>query len=133
MSVEKTDMKKIQFSVPEGYFQKLQGRLEAIPEKSAEMKPSRWNVVKPYLAMAAAFAMILTGGTAVLKMTTDKVVDTKMSDYDEIRMADLVPVTEPYLVYLNKSGESDITDEDITAYLIDSGMSLDHISYYESK
>lgn len=133
MSVEKTDMKKIQFSVPEGYFQKLQGRLETIPEKSAEMKPSRWNVVKPYLAMAAAFAMILTGGTAVLKMTTDKVVDTKMSDYDEIRMADLVPVTEPYLVYLNKSGESDITDEDITAYLIDSGMSLDHISYYESK
>ncbi len=133
MSVEKTDMKKIQFSVPEGYFQKLQGRLETIPEKSAEMKPSRWSVVKPYLAMAAAFAMILTGGTAVLKMTTDKVIDTRMSDYDEIRMADLVPVTEPYLVYLNKSGESDITDEDITAYLIDSGMSLDHISYYESK
>ncbi len=133
MLTNKMDKRKIQFSVPEGYFDELQTRLEKIPSVQKAGQPvSRWNGIKPYVALAAAFAMILTAGTAVLKMTTEKVLDSsQVSDYEQMRMADLIPVTEPYLVYLKGDDESDISKADIAAYLIDSGTSLEHINYYE--
>lgn len=131
MLTNKMDKRKIQYSVPEGYFDELQARLERIPSVQNDGQAySRWSRVKPYLALAAAFAMILTAGTAVLKITAEKVVDSRMSEYEQIRMADLIPVTEPYLVYLKGDNESDISNADIVAYLIDSGTSLEHINYY---
>ncbi len=126
------DKQKIQFSVPEGYFDKLQERLERIPSaQNGGQASSRWNGIKPYFALAAAFAMILTAGTAVLKLTAGKMIDSRMSDYEQIRMADLIPVTEPYLVYLKSDGDSEISEDDIEAYLINTGTSLEQISYYE--
>ncbi len=132
MLTNKMDKQKIQYSVPEGYFDELQERLERIPTAQNDGQTySRWSRVKPYLALAAAFTMILTVGTAVLKITAEKVVDSKISEYEQIQMADLIPVTEPYLVYLKGDNESDISEADIAAYLIDSGTSLEHINYYE--
>lgn len=132
MLTNKMDKQKIQFSVPEGYFDELQTRLEKIPSvQNAGQPVSRWNGIKPYIALAAAFAMILTAGTAVLKITTEKVLENPTSEYEQMRMADLIPVTEPYLVYLKGDDESDISKADIVAYLIDSGTSLEHINYYE--
>lgn len=122
-----TDLdKKTPFRVPERYFEGLQDRLSAIP--SDEAVPSGSGVLKPCLAMAAAFAMIIAAGTAVFRSTAgDSYGD--MSTLDMMRIADLVPVTEPDYMYVQARENIGISENDITEYLIDSGTTLDYIEY----
>lgn len=120
--------KKTPFRVPERYFEGLQDRLSAIP--SEETVPSGASVLKPCLALAAAFAMIIAAGTAVLRSTAgDSSGD--MSTLDMIRIADLVPATEPDYMYVQARENTGISENDITEYLIDSGTTLDYIEYCE--
>ena len=56
--------KKIQYRVPEGYFENLETRLSAIPAQ--EKQPSRMQKFAPYLALAACFALAVLVGNLVL-------------------------------------------------------------------
>ena len=127
MSVEKKH--NMPYKVPEGYFGNLQARLSEIP--SGSRVPSRMDVLKPYLAMAAAFALIITAGTAVLRHTSGDSGLEDISTLDVIRLADLVPATDPYLLYTTAQTETEISDSDISEYLIGAGISLDYIEYCE--
>ena len=117
------------YKVPEGYFGNLQARLSEIP--SGSRVPSRMDVLKPYLAMAAAFALIITAGTAVLRHTSSDSGLEDISTLDVIRLADLVPATDPYLLSTTAQTETEISDSDISEYLIGAGLSLDYIEYCE--
>lgn len=59
--------KKIQYRVPEGYFENLTTRLSAIPAQ--EKQPSRMQKFAPYLALAACFALAVLVGNLVLNRT----------------------------------------------------------------
>lgn len=120
--------RKMPYAVPEGYFTQLVSRLDEIPY--AAKAPSAWDKVKPYIAMAAAFAIIISGGTAVLKKTASP--HTDVSTLEMMQLADLVPVTDPYMIYV-KTNPEDISEKEIAEYLIDSGTSLEHIEYYKAK
>ena len=61
-------IKKIQYRVPEGYFENLETRLSAIPAQ--EKQPSRMQKFAPYLALAACFALAVLVGNLVLNRTT---------------------------------------------------------------
>ena len=87
--------------------------------------------VRPYFALAAAFVAIVVCGTAVLKITSGVSEVEEMSALDKMQMADIVPVTDPYSIYCGLQEEG-ITHDDITAYLIDSGTTLEHIEYYDA-
>lgn len=115
------------YKVPEGYFGNLQARLSEIP--SGSRVPSRMDVLKPYLAMAAAFALIITAGTAVLRHTAGDSGAEEISALDMIRLADLVPATDPELLYTPAQAETGISDTDLSDYLINSGVTLDYIEY----
>lgn len=120
---------KMPYIVPEGYFQELEERLDAIPRMEARV--SRYDRMKPYLALAAAFLFIVTGGTALLRLSAGRVGNSELSLADEMTLADMVPVTEPDMIYMSGDAGDGALREDITSYLIDSGTTLDYISYYE--
>ena len=59
--------KKLNYSVPDGYFENLKTRLSAIPEQ--EKRPSRIARVTPYFALAACFAVAVVVGQSILRKT----------------------------------------------------------------
>ena len=60
--------KKMNYNVPDGYFENLQNRLSAIPAQVE--KPSRMQKFTPYLALAACFAIAVMIGNFVLRRST---------------------------------------------------------------
>ena len=63
--------KQMPYSVPEGYMQSMQQKLEAIPDraKGVGSRPSPWQKISPYLALAAVFAAAFVIGGTMLKRT----------------------------------------------------------------
>ena len=55
------------YSVPEGYMQSMQQRLEAIPVSAKG--PSSWQKISPYLALAAVFAAAFVIGGTIFRQT----------------------------------------------------------------
>lgn len=59
--------KKIEYKVPDGYFENLRTRLSAIPAQ--EKQPTRFQKFAPYLALAACFAVAVVAGNLILNRT----------------------------------------------------------------
>ena len=59
--------KKIEYKVPDGYFEDLRTRLSAIPAQ--EKRPTRFQKFAPYLALAACFAVAVVAGNLILNRT----------------------------------------------------------------
>ena len=59
--------KKIEYKVPDGYFEDLRTRLSAIPAQ--EKRPTRFQKFAPYLALAACFAVAVVAGNLILGRT----------------------------------------------------------------
>lgn len=118
----KTKDIKIKFDVPDGYFEELQDRLSDVPRKSG--RPSFAAQLKPYLYLAAAFAVLIGVGTAVL----DRTVPKSLSVYEELGYADLLP-TYGSEYYFEDVSDSEMTDDDIIDYLIHSRVSPERIEY----
>lgn len=111
-------------TVPEGYFEELQMKLSRIPQAAAAVTP--WGKVRPYLALAAAFAALVVSGTAILRNTVHS--GAGLSDEDMLGYIQLIPATDPYLLYEEEWGES-YSDEDIVEFLIETGVSLEQLAY----
>lgn len=120
------------YSVPDGYFAGLEQRLSAIPESPCESP--RWQGILPYVAIAAAVAIFAISGMMLVNSTAEHSPYQDMSILEEMRMADMVPVTDPSIIYgYTDSESSEYTLEEISAYLVDSGTTLEHIEYYENE
>lgn len=112
------ELKRMPFSTPEGYFETF--RCEPWKQRK---KKSPLRALAPYAAMAAMFAMIAIGGAALLEHTA-----TGESDIDSFAFADLIPLTDPDLIYHvddNGGTSGELTNEDIINYLIYTGVSLE--------
>lgn len=137
ISVKQSDMKagkdilgkvgKVSYRVPEGYFEGLKDRLEAIPAgKTAE--PGIWMRVRPYVAMAACFAIAFITGDSILRHTAMRQGPSDL--YNEISYAELISMTRPESLFLAMESEhDDLSDEDIINYLIEAGVTTDHLEY----
>ena len=129
------EMKNI-YKVPEGYFEKLEKRLEAIPSQHAETAAPTavvplWAKVRPYVALAACMLMAFFVGNFFLgKNQAPASSEIGLQDY---YMADLVPVTNPYAIYDDAPVElytpESSSEDDVVQYLISSGTSVDYIAY----
>ena len=124
------------YSVPEGYFAQLQDRLCDIPVQSRKMSShaepvSMWDKVRPYLALAACFVMAFRLGNFILGDVSGQPQDEL--SLQDIRVAGLIPVTDPYSIYddVPDFSEEDetVSDTDVVEYLISSGASVDYIAY----
>lgn len=124
---------KSPYKVPKNYFSSLEKRLDAIPSGES-IAPSRRSVIWD-IAAATGIAAALFGGFALLRPTSVQGDADGLSTLEIIRMADLVPVTEPYLIYgaeENEEEKDDLSETDITEYLINSRTTLEYIAYYET-
>jgi hypothetical protein len=132
-------MKEIKntFNVPEGYFDQLQKRLEAIPSQHPVVQTPAvtvplWTRVRPYVALAACMMMAFFVGNFFLgrnHLPTE--AEQVMQDY--YYMADLIPVTNPYAIYDDAPMElyspESSSEDDVVEYLLSSGTSVDYIAY----
>ena len=124
------------FKVPEGYFDSLQKRLEAIPSQHTEVRDPvvtvpLWTRVRPYVALAACMLMAFFVGNFFLgRNQASSPAEFGLQDY---YMADLIPVTNPYAIYDDAPMDlytiEGSSEEDVVQYLISSGTSVDYIAY----
>lgn len=120
------------YKVPEGYFEGLKSRLSAIPASETVLaaKNPLWEMAAPIVALAASFAILLVGGTWVLRHTTP---EDKSDEADFMKYAySMIPHTEPYSACDASLAESlgfSVSQDDIIDYLIETGVSMDLIGY----
>lgn len=111
--------KKTGISVPEGYFSKLESRLQSIPNQ--EVKPTVIQKVSPWLAYAASLAILAALG----KFIFGRAAATEEDAWD-------------YYSYLSQSLDPDgqielmesptLTEEDdIVSFLIASNIPVEHL------
>lgn len=114
--------------VPEGYFDELKERLDAIPATNGGCSAGPARILKPCLALAACFMALLVVGNVVLRSTAGDRVSA--DDYSEMAYVDLIPAMQAD-EYLNTEvpEQETISDEDVVNYLIDSGASAELIEY----
>lgn len=112
------------YSVPDGYFEDLQMRLNEIPQQQEEARvPAGIGRLAPYLALAACFLFAYVVGSLFIK----KPVGVDAVDYEQMRYADIIPYNE---VFLNSEDLSDaVSEEDLIEYLIATNTSADLIAY----
>jgi hypothetical protein len=130
-------MNKRPYNTPDGYFDYLQMRLSEIPERQQaetvpEVKVSRWAKVAPYFALVACFVAILVTGRYVIDKTTVPAQNDNYLTMENLYSADLVPYTSQYALfdedYFQQTGySSEVSEEDIINYLIDSYLPLNYI------
>jgi hypothetical protein len=126
------DLKKNPYSVPDGYFDRLKGRLNEIAVSSVDTVPrSLWQRIRPYAALAACFAASFLIGNAILRKTAPKASSSDQF-YKELMYSDLIPVTQPYAIFeMEDEEEMETSDEDTINFLIETGVSVELIAYVE--
>ena len=113
--------------VPEGYFQDLQQRLQAIPAQQAQ-SPRGIVRLAPYFAYAASIAILALVGSFIIRRTAVSNQEEAIAQWS-------------YVSYLAQSLDPDcatfeweeysLEDDDIVNYLVDEGLTLEEIAYYE--
>lgn len=115
------------YSVPDGYFGRLEAKLSRIPEMSSGRRGGAFSGMMPYLSLAASFLIIFAAGTLVLKLSSPAKSED-LSYLEKMVLADLVPVTDPGLIYLPEEDEEEY--DEMEQYLIESGTTLEQLEYY---
>ena len=119
---------KPDISVPEGYFQELRQKLEAIPAQG-EARPAFVKRVAPYLAYAASLAVLVLVGNFVLRQTAAPAEEDTGWDY----ISYLAQSLDPDGLVEDLGETSPLTGEDIYRYLIEGDLSLEQLEtlHYE--
>jgi len=117
------ELKKMPYSVPEGYFDTFKS--QAVPYKEKEI--GLIGRLMPYAAMAAVFVFLVTAGTFFLQRTSPA---EEFTHEDFLVFSSGIANSE-YYESMNQIADADLADEDIIAYLIYSGISAEEIELYK--
>ncbi len=118
------ELKKMPYSVPDGYFDRLKAQAASAALDSGERHRPFFTRLAPYAAMAAVFVFLVTAGTFLLERTTPTAQD-EMEEY--FFYSSLMPVTDPYAIETVQTAQYEIADDDIIEYLIYSGVTAEVI------
>lgn len=122
------ELREMPFSVPDGYFDRLNGKICA-DAAHAEGSTPIWNRVAPYAAMAAMFVLIALAGQAVIHQQERNI--SNEAEEDSFFYTQIMPVSGLEEIYETGDGyiaESGLSDEDIVEYLIYSGLPVESIN-----
>ena len=134
--LDREDLRRNPCSVPEGYFDRLQERLAAIPRQAktpaAEMtpvkafatEPAKAARIRPVLATLAGLAAALAVCFVLIhRPAAPAAGEEEAVTYEQLAYADLIPHTDPYIYYVEESQSSeDGSQEEILDYLMQSPM-----------
>ena len=111
-------LKENPFTVPEGYFSDFKGKASV---NQAHWLSPRQNHGGRYIAIAASFALLLGIGLASIKGLRSS------DEYNELDLMVLSDISaESYYDLLSYDNE-ELTEDDIIAYLIDSGQDINDL------
>lgn len=112
-------------STPQGYFDSLQQRLQAIPGKQQAGRPTVARRLMPYMAYAASLALLVAAGGFILRKTAAAPqAEVSEGSYYSYLAQSLDP--DGGLVDLPR--EYGLSEEEIVQYLVDEGISLDYLN-----
>lgn len=120
LNTRSEELRQQPFRVPEGYFEKLGNDLRHLEEPAHR---GFFKVIAPYASMAAAFLLIVTAGTLLLKSTTEQ---DGMTYEDFLVHSDYV-LSEGFDEAVNVVEAEEIAEEDIIEYLIYTGVTAEVI------
>jgi len=106
--LDNKDLRKMPFTVPEGYFANMPEKMQ---DRVLAKTPAKRRLV-PYMALAASFLILLAAGTFLLR--NGEKSETDIAGY--------------YSEYTYTA--DDMTNEDIIAYLLWSGASVEEFGEY---
>ena len=110
----RTDLKEMPYSVPERYFEDFRSQMKPTSAK----ENSLYMRLAPYMAMAAMFILLVTGGTFLLRHATPEEEFILFSD----NLTNTI-----YYDTTEHIADAEIADEEIIEYLIYSGISAEEI------
>ena len=117
-----SELRKMPFRVPEGYFEGLQSSLRMNGTHASAQTRSFWGRMAPYASMAAAFIIMVTAGTAILRNVTG---NGEMTYEDYIVHSEIMITSEEDIEVVYPETDA----EDIVEYLIYSGISAELIEF----
>lgn len=112
-------------STPQGYFDSLQQRLQAIPGKQQAARPSAARRLVPYMAYAASLALLVAVGGFILRKT---VASPQEEVYEGSYYSYLAQSLDPDGGLVDLPRDYSLSEEDIVQYLVDEGVSLDYLN-----
>ena len=115
--------KRNPISVPDGYFQSLEQRLQRIPMETVKQEQAPVTVVRrlaPYFAYAASLLVLVAVGTLLFR--SPAATDDESWDYVSYLAQSLDP---DGLVEIRET--EPLTDEDIRSYLLASNLSVEQL------
>lgn len=123
--------KKVQHSVPEGYFDTLEERIHAVIKPESNSR-SAFALLKPAFVLACTFAAIFGIGYGALSLTStlDRSSETTTGSSLQINN---ISASLQHFIYLEQQLEEeqeDITDETILEYLGGSNSGRSSMYYY---
>lgn len=117
------DLKKMPYTVPEGYFETFEERVRPWETENGNRGwPAK---VTPYLSMAAMFAIIVAVGSAII---TSAGQDAGSSEYEDYLYCNLIRPSGSLTAYYSYDEDTyELSEEDIIQYLIYSGTDTEEI------
>ena len=119
--------KQSDIQVPEGYFQDLQQRLQAIPSQQAE-SPRGIHRLAPYFAYAASIAILALVGSFIIRRTAVPTQEETIAQWSYVSY--LAQSMDPDCATFEWTEEA-MDDDEIVNYLVSEGLTLEEIAYYE--
>jgi hypothetical protein len=114
--------KRNSITVPDGYFQNLEQRLQQIPQREMQSAAPRGVArLAPYVAYAASLVLLVTIGTFILRPSAK--TEDEAWDYVSYLALSLDP---DGLVELKETEE--LTDDDIRSYLLASNITVEQLA-----
>ena len=114
--LEREELRRRPYSVPDGYFDALQTRLSVIPQR--ENASRSWK--RPVFAFATGIAAVLAACVILFHPSgepADAMVD--YVSYEQLAYSDLIPRTDPYIYYADEAEQPEDTErEEIIDYLL---------------
>jgi len=119
--------KRNSISVPDGYFQNLEQRLQQIPNQRVNSDtPHGIRRLAPYVAYAASLAMLLALGNLIFRQPA--ATEEYGWDYVSYLTRSLDP---DGLVELKETEE--LSDDEIRSYLLASNVSIEQLNYVNNE
>ncbi len=119
---ERPELKKMPYTIPEGYFEEF--RMQNRPCR----RQSPWKKAGPYISIAASIAVLLTGGL-ILSRPNSPADDFTHEDF--LVFSDSMTSTEYYEYAAEQYADAEMANDDIIDYLIYSGITVEEIEHYK--
>ncbi|MCR4565890.1 MAG: hypothetical protein K5651_07360 [Bacteroidales bacterium] len=123
--------KKRPYQLPDGYFEDFRKQMDAMARNASSegrdtktVPVSVWTRMRPILAMAASFVLLVALGGLLLKTVTPTQTDLGEDTYYSY-YCDVIPRSDADAIYFSQTQEQTLSEEEIVSYLNESDIDIE--------